>query len=384
MFEKFIEKKTLSEKEIILNLDAVSRENILNSDLSDFSKSYILYDFKEELSKDDLSSRVEKSNKLFFNYTIRPKWTLINFLFSNFESRPPNEILKKINIFPFYKFYTEAIEQFIRDNFQIFVTKNEMTSIIDDTNKAIYDKLVNDASGLKIKNFFLQIFKLKYENESDYNLESTVPYPLVKIFLDDKQYHDLEKKLRVLKVNQEDEEISLIEIIKVLTDKYHVKEIKKETKSEVKNESKSLSENNLTSKSDNEIIIPENLNEKNIPDIVIKTKSDLGPIYSDQLVEADKEIVKETEKVRSEKDIISNSELNILFDEKHIEKIINKVYNSNEIYKDISFGKLNNYRTWFEASNHLKEIFENNKVDIYNKDVISFVNVLNEYFQSKE
>lgn len=376
MFEKFIERKTLSEKEVILNLDSISRENILKSDLSDFSKNYILYDFKEELSKDDLSSRVEKSNKLFFNYTIRPKWTLINFLFSNFESRPPNEILKKINIFPFYKFYTEAIEQSIRDNFQIFVTKNEMTSIIDDANKAIYDKLVNDASGLKIKNFFLQIFKLKYENESDYNLESTIPYPLVKIFLDDKQYHDLEKKLRVLKINQEDEEISLIEIIKVLTDKYHGKEIKKEAKI--------INEKLPITKIENEIILPENSDGKNIPVIEIKTKNGSGPIYSEQLAEADKEIVKETEKVRSEKDINSNSELNILFDEKHIEKIINKVYNSDAIYKDISFEKLNNYRTWFEASNHLKEIFENNKVDIYNKDVISFVNVLNEYFQSKE
>ncbi len=52
--------------------------------------------------------------------------------------------------------------------------------------------------------------------------------------------------------------------------------------------------------------------------------------------------------------------------------------------KEKSFEKLSECRSWKEASNHLKNIFQNNEVDIYNKEVITFVNVLNEYFKKLE
>jgi hypothetical protein len=45
--------------------------------------------------------------------------------------------------------------------------------------------------------------------------------------------------------------------------------------------------------------------------------------------------------------------------------------------------KLSEFKTWKEASRYLKEIFSNNNVDIYNKDVLKFVNVLNDYFKKK-
>ncbi len=221
MYEKFVEGKTLSEKETVLDFDDVSEEKIIKSGLSDFSKNFILYDFKEDLNKDELISRVEKSNKLYFNYTIRPKWTLINFLFSNFESRPPGEIIKKLNVFPFYKFYADSISDFIKENFQIFITKKEITSIIDETNKVIHEKLTNDISGLKIKNFFLYLFKLKYD-ESEINLESTVPYSFIKIFLNDKSYFALDKKFEAVRNIKDESEISLKDIIKILNDKFDI------------------------------------------------------------------------------------------------------------------------------------------------------------------
>jgi hypothetical protein len=45
--------------------------------------------------------------------------------------------------------------------------------------------------------------------------------------------------------------------------------------------------------------------------------------------------------------------------------------------------KLSNFKTWFEASNHLKEIFLANDVDIYNKDVVFFVDTLNDYYTER-
>ena len=108
-------------------------------------------------------------------------------------------------------------------------------------------------------------------------------------------------------------------------------------------------------------------------------------IYSKQLIEADKKkaSVPETEesKIKSE---VKGSYLNDLFDEKQLEKILSKVYKSDKTEKEKSFFKLSNFKTWAEASKHLKEVFKTNNVNLYNKDIISFVNILNDYYKNRE
>ena len=231
MFESFVFNKIENENLIIKNLletipagEYLTRIQILNSSLSDFTKNYLLYEFNEKTDSNEFIQKITKSNKLYFNYTIRPKWTLQTFLFNNFESRPPTEIVKKLNLFTFYSFYSDAIKDFITDNFQIFITKGEVTSIIDHTNEAIHKKLTGDINNAKIKNFLLQIFLLKYDSESNYNLESTIPFSFIGIFLEDKSFLDLEKKFGVIKGLNNETEISLKDIIKVMTDKYNVPE----------------------------------------------------------------------------------------------------------------------------------------------------------------
>ena len=67
-----------------------------------------------------------------------------------------------------------------------------------------------------------------------------------------------------------------------------------------------------------------------------------------------------------------------------MDKILSKVYKSDLTDKEKSFSKLSNFKTWPEASKHLKEIFKTNQVDLYNKDIISFVNILNDYYKNRE
>lgn len=414
MFESFVFNKIENENIILKNLletipagEHLTRMNLLNSTLSDFTKNYLLYEFNEKGESDEFIQKIAKSNKLYFNYTIRPRWTLQTFLFNNFESRPPTEIVKKLNLFTFYTFYTEAIKDFITDNFQIFITKAEVTSIIDHTNEAIYKKLTQEINNAKIKNFLLQIFLLKYEAESNYNLESTIPFSFIEIFLEDKSFNKLENKFGVINGINSDTEISLKDIIKVLTDKYNVPEklevitpvpesdkkeveipaVKKDLKIHaVKNEplkpDLKKEEIVLSEKAKEEIIITDST--KYI-DVKSETKNGKAQenIYSAQLMEANKNtaaVTETEEKTPSGKDKL----LNNLFTDKQMDKILNKVYMSDLKYRDRSFSKLSNYKTWFEASNHLKEIFRNNKVDLYSKDIISFVNILNDYYKNRE
>ncbi len=439
MFESFVQTKIRNENEIINAATEFSRESILKSGLSDFSKNYLIYDFPEKTVKSEFLPRIEKSNKLFLNYVIRPKWTLLAFLFGNFESRPPNEIINRLSLFPFYKFYVDAVSDFIKDNSQIFVTKHEITEIIDETNKVIYDKLTVDISGIKIKNFFLQIFNLKYEagsnnNNNNYNLESTIPYSFLKIFLEDKSYPDLIKKFKVIGDLSEDSEISLKDIIKILTGKYNsaeksvnksveapveeqiqeqieesaekfietdsdeiiISDVKKDASGKTITGKLSVTKEILILDKDEKIVqknikqekfIQENIAQENIKQEGMKPGEAAEEIYSEGLIKANKEAEaksKEENNNLPEAEQKRNQILKDLFDKKHFQKILNKVYKLDLINSEKSFDKLSEYKTWKEASYHLKEIFRNNRVDIYNKDVMKFVNVLNDYFKQKE
>jgi len=361
MFEKFVHGKISDENDIVRNLNEISRESIVKSNLSEFTKNFILNDFSGKRDVNTLLAKIEKSNRLYFNFAIRPKWTLLTFLFNNFESRPQKEILKKLDTFPFYKFYTDSISDFINDNFHIFTTKNEISALIDDTDKAIYKKLTTEITNQKIKNFFLQLFRLRYDDESNYNLESTIPYSFIKIFLTDKNYTDLEKKFHKINNLNDELEISLKDIIKVLTDKFS---------NEQNEEQKSEETEPIKIK----VVSP-------VRKIVVEEKTEPKAIYSKDLVKAaEEEVVLDV--VNLPVDKVKN--IKELFSERLTQKILDRVYGSDVIYKEKSFEKLSNYKTWFEVSNHLKEIFQINRVDIYNKDVMKFVNVLNEYFKRME
>jgi hypothetical protein len=369
MFEKFVNGKISSEYEIAEKLNDLSRESILKSSLSDFTKNFLINDFESIKDEVELKEIISKSNKLYFNYTIRPKWTLLTFLFNNFESRSPNEILKKLNYFPFYKFYSDSIKSYIEENSPIFVTKTDVQKIIDTTNNVILEKLNNEISNLKIKNFFLQIFMLKYEDESRYNLESSVHYSFIKIFLEDKTYKDLGKKFSNVKDLSEDSEINLKDIIKVLTDKFV-------------NLEKSSDE--IVLSDEKEAVKPFEIKKEQKENLTKAPKpKEKKQVYSDELVKKAEEIIqKKLPEVVSEENDIKG--IPGLFDARHSERILDKIYKSDLIKRQKSFDKLENIKNWTDATKHLKEIFKNNNVDIYNKDVVLFVNILNEYFKRME
>lgn len=379
MFEEFVQNKIDRETGSVFALSEITKEQIVKSDISDFTKNYFLIEFDSHSGRDEIADLICKSNKLYFNYTIRPKWTLQTFLFKNFESRPPNDLLNKLNYFPFYKFYSDSIQSFINESSPIFVTKTELISIIDNTNNAIYGKLTNDISNIKIKNFFLQIFLLKYESEINYNLESSVPYSFIKIFLEDKSYNQLTDKFTGIRDFSEDDEISLKDIIKILTDKYS-----SSTKEETSSPEYYGTVQDLTGKEKaaGENIESENPVEVELPAEVSKTKVEI-PIYSEELSQAQKES-KGTGEDSEKNNSFKIKNIKDLFEDKQSEKILDRIYNSDLLKRERSYEKLSSYKTWFEASNHLKEIFLSNEVDIYNKEVVKFVNTLNEYFKKQE
>jgi hypothetical protein len=49
-----------------------------------------------------------------------------------------------------------------------------------------------------------------------------------------------------------------------------------------------------------------------------------------------------------------------------------------------AFDDMEKFRTWNDASAYLKELFIKNKVDLYNKRIVLFIDILNDHFKEKE
>ncbi|MBX7044427.1 MAG: hypothetical protein K1X86_01205 [Ignavibacteria bacterium] len=413
MFENLVREKINSEKKKVTALFPVSRDNVRKSELSPFVKNFIFNETQEITENDFLDELIEKGVKLMFNYTIRPKWTMLNYVYGSMESKSDNELRHKLKVFTFYKFYPDTILNYLDEETHLYVSKGKVELLINDTNEVLYNKLTTDISGVKIKNFLLNVFKLKYENEADINLESAIPFSFIKIFLEDKDYNDLLEKFDIIPSLKENTLVSYKDIIKVLTDKYTAHETKHEEKTEEKIEPKE--EVKTDAQSDDEvfepIIIPEQPQEKiekekievELPKKEIKeektSKKEINytkyDIYSDDLVkerdakekeEKEKESEEETEifTESDENEIGDQYQIKRLFNEKELNTLRDKVYGGSKTAMRNSFRELAKSDSWKEASSHLKNLFNEQKVNIYNKQVVKFIDALQEHFNSKE
>ena len=209
----------------------------------------------------------------------------------------------------------------------------------------MHDKLLTSSSGLKTKNFFLQIFKLKYPDINSINLNSGIPFGCIRIFLEDKLFTGLVEKFNQIDGIDDGTEIDLKTIIKIITGKFI-------------------------------------------------SKMDIGgeegwsetPVqrYDEQAVHADditfEEGVDKKEGLVSEKELEKSTALFKLFKKQEIEKISKKVFKNDRLLMFETLETINNLPDWNHVSEHLKELFMQNNVKLYSRDVVTFIDILQEYF----
>ncbi|MCX7834072.1 MAG: hypothetical protein N2490_07670 [Ignavibacteria bacterium] len=390
MFTNIIEKKIKAELSNALSevkhKKQFSINDVILGNASDFTKQFIRYEIiKEEnfgtekqqnnldtttsglalnlnsiIDKDRLSKIVEKAIKLKFNYTIRPRWTILNFIFGKTESVPTNTALKKLSIFNFYRYYLDTIINYINDRQEaqsLIITKKRIQTLLDETDTIIHEKLVTNPSSVKVKNFFLQLFKLKYEDIFQPKLDDSIPFGFIRIFLEDKAfygvlerfmqfYNDIYDELSDSENLYDSKEIKLKDIIKVITGQVKIEEAEiKYLTPEINNDYLFLMENAFEEKETDE-----------------KWKGDA--LNMD----------------RHKNSVVDKKQILDLFSKEELEKIKKKVFKNNKPLLFEFIEQVKNYNSWIEVSEYLKSIFEEYNVDIYDEDVVNFVDKLNEYF----
>jgi hypothetical protein len=359
MFEKIIEAKVNSEVAKVKNLIVISMNSLRDSKLSDFTKNFIKTETDSIQDKTILFNLIDKSVKLNFNYALRPKWTILNYLFGNLDSKPVSDVLNKLEIFEFYIYYTEHIADYINESGLVVITKDKIRNLIEEVDSELHQKFTNNITGIKIRNFFIQLFKLKYEDETLVGLDSTIPYSFLRLFLEDKMFSDLFAKFRKIESIKDENEIDLMTITKILTDKFSEADVP------------------ITQERNPEIVKP--TDEKIELPIPVESKPAKEP-------EAD-EIIQPAlfpEEFTEEQFYYSPKKIKGLFKKSELKFILKKIFRSDNSAMDTAFRELDNIDRWDNASEYLKNLFLTNKVNIRNSKIVLFVDVLNEYFNKKD
>ena len=353
MFEKIVERKIKVETELAGSIQRFNSNDIESSHLPEFTKAFIIIEKPEGGFRADLEELIEKSVRLNLNFTLRPKWTILQYVFGSYDSAPVGQVNRRLNIFEFYKFYEEAVSSFIKESGILVITKKKAIELIDDTNRLLYEKLMTEPSAVKTKNFFLQIFKLRYDETTDINLDTTIPFGFIRLFLEDKSFTEILEKFLSLRKLSDDKEINLKTIIKVINGKY-------------------ISEEELAVSPE-----PTEVTREDLPDIeFVQAKSEI--VTEEQPEEADVPVTEKNEI------LLADSEVFALFKSNKIPKIQKKIFGGQQEQMLTVIRQMDNIGKWDDAAGVLKELFEKNNVDIYDGDVVYFVNTINDYFNRKE
>jgi hypothetical protein len=434
MLEKFVESKIKIERARIDKYDDISKSDIRKSKLPPPIKRYILSRSDGKLSGDEFDSLLTKAIKLNINYSIRPGWTILNFLFSKYDSQQCEVIKEKSDVFTFYRFYIDFIVNYIDEHSLVVITKDKVERFINEANRALHEKLVNNISGVKVKNFFIQLYRLAEKDQVDVSLTSTVPFLFIKTFLEDKDYEDILLKFNSIEDLSNETEISLKDCIKIVSDKFAppapevtlkesidivpdykdeervdddkiVKDISETDNvkiDEKKEDEIAITLSNENKSNDDKDVVDEKKHDNNIElDSVVEGDNVIDVEFGDHTDEQDVDVKKDDfgdEKIDSgdlansgksklPTEVIGESNLEIekksisrLFKHGELVNICQLVYNGDKHRMHESFRTLKDFEGWKEASEYIKDYFYDNNIDIYNKNVLLFVDVLNDYF----
>ncbi|MCI0472808.1 MAG: hypothetical protein L0Y76_04410 [Ignavibacteria bacterium] len=370
MFEQIIDKKLSEAVKIADALPDFSKESISASRLSGYIVRFLLSEYILQ-DRDYVIKNIEKAIKLHINYTLRPNWTLMNYIFGSSDSKSSKEILNKIEPFTYYSFYLNMIKSIALDGGQVSVKKVEIDSALRHINTDIYGKLTNETTGLKVKNFFLYVYRMKYGDNTEISLDMSVPYLYIRLFLEDKEYTDLVKKFDDTGRFNDLTEVELKNVIKVLTNKLVSVE------DEARHEQHVITEEKDTPREEDETVIEE-----------LKTEDETGPAsvsgFESEFLETSEDSRKKTE-LPTEEVKITDTEIKLraLFKDDEIKAISKKIFRGNRYAMLDALIEIEKLVNWREATNYLKNVFESNKVKYSDKEVILFVDVLNDYFEKR-
>jgi hypothetical protein len=370
------------------------------------------------ISKKEFDTLLNKAIVFNVNYIIKPKNTILKFLYGDVETRPVEFIREKLAYFQFYGYYVNHINDFINMNSLDVVSVNQVEHIINDINKRLLEEIKDSTNGDVQR---LNLVKLLYYFFVDLTENNPVniklPKKILSVFLNDKGFSAIKARVNVF-FSDEIFIQEAIELMNPVTQKAgkpksddgmsekQVKEIVSKAKTSlINNESlnkdlariRALEKKTVEEKTPDVKILPvietnlpveEKLagvksireSDTKMPEVEPKALVINEEIYSSELLlESQFSSILPQEALKDNE--VREKLLNDLFCEKsYRKKIIKKIFHKNESRFKEEVNKLLGSSSWSKAIPLIEDIFKINKVNFYSEEAVKFVDILHSHF----
>jgi hypothetical protein len=384
----------------------ITFERIWSSTLPPFITSFLenyIPKHNVPLDKKDFEDLLNKAIVFNINYIIKPKNTLLKFLFGERETRPAGYLLNRLKYFQFYGYYITNIEDFIAVNSLEVISYNQIEHLLNEVNRNIYEEI----SGRQSQAHRMSLVKLLYYFFHDLGENNPIniklPRKILSAYFADKGYHEIKKKIDGFF----SDEIFIQEAIELMDPEN--KKLPKEAAEDGITEEQIKQ---IITKAKTEFINRENANkeierilkadeplDEDIPVINIRLireqeaklpevgKSRLiidDEIYSDDLLFASQfneitppqQVTDEEKRKRLIEDLFCESS--------YRKKIIKKIFDKDEDKFREKVNGILDKNNWDEAVILIDSLYRERKINFYSDAAVKFVDIFQNHFNKNE
>lgn len=401
MFEEFAKKKFDEYIQLIpSNTGFISLQEIRHSNLPPYIINYFECSLEQKLpvNKKVIEELLNKGIVLYINYVIKPKQTLLKFIFGSLESKPVDIVSKKLRYFQFYNYYIQQINNFISVNQPLFVSSEQVKTIINDVNKKIFQEI----SIVEAEQERLNLIKLLYHFFLDLTENNPIniqlPKKILSVFFQDKGFLSIKQRTDSFFAD----EIYIQEAVKLMPPTAPQKKISEDEEEKVNeflSKAKDISSavyvnpdilniklkvtedlEKLSSPQDKqyltEIENPEFPDE--IPGSSIKSTLEENKLYSEELLLTP--LNKQDIKTEDESEIVKKLIYEIFCEDTKRKEIIKKLFGKDVSKFEDTVRYIISSDNWEDASIKIEEYFLMKKINFYTDEAVKFVDLIENYF----
>lgn len=386
MFEEFSNKKIAEYLGLVeFSSGRISFHQIQTSSLPDYIIHFCNCSIGENdvVTKDELEDLFRRAVAFYINYVLKPKQTILKFVFGEFESRPAEYVIERLKYFQFYEYYPNHLLEFISNNSPLTVSKEQVNFILEQIDKKIYEEITDESNKDSVRlNLLKLIFYFFADIIENKPVNKKLPKKLLSIFLSDKGFKDLKEKADKFFSDEIfiQEAVDLLKTKPIVVDLSNKKSQQDEDVSEyIKDAQKNIDSDEGIKDTDSKI----QTIEEEKP--VVKTEKIISnkELYSEDLLvkSSDEALVNDNDEQQITTKLIEE----IFCEETFKKKIIKRLFSKDESKFIEEVKTILESKTWTEASSEIENYFDENKIDFYSPEAIRFVDLLqNHYFTTEE
>lgn len=379
----------------------ISIQNILNSNLPVYISNFIINcpaDRNLPINKIDFENYLNKSIVFNINYIIKPKNTILQFLFGELETRPASYIFNRLQFFQFYEFYITSIKNFINVNNLQVVSRTQIEHLINEINKIILDEINSDESGIHQLNLIKLLYYFFYDLTENNPINIKLPKKILSAFFADKKFTEIKSRIDSFFSNdifiQEAVDLMKPDFINPKHTAKQNTEIDEKVDVFIKQAKEKIINSNQTENDIEKVIADEDLNQEiNIKLVSENTKEDNSNIhnyeklsfdeklYSDDLIFETQLPQIDTQIENKNKDKFSNIINELFYKTNYKKKIIKRIFKNNEDNFNSFIKKIIEQNSWQTASELLNDYYYKNKINLFSEEAVNLVDILESYFK---